>query len=71
MTLNDRIPQPLDTIPSHQCIYGRCRALNLCSAYNCTGYRMLKFSNSILENGTIRPATPEEKDRLLNRIHFL
>lgn len=47
------------------CIYGECRARNLCVRNHCVGRALLENDNYIIEKGTMRDATPDEKKQLL------
>jgi hypothetical protein len=48
-------------IPKKLCIYGQCKAVNLCKGEYCVGASLLIYDNYILEDGTLREATKEER----------
>ena len=50
-------------IPKEKCIYGQCKARNLCCGYFCVGARLLFNDGYLHENGKMRKATEEERSQ--------
>jgi hypothetical protein len=51
--------------PKNRCIYGYCRARNLCKGDHCVGYSLLSNEGLVIEYGRLRDATQEDRGRYL------
>jgi hypothetical protein len=60
----------LVVIQKSRCIYGECRARNLCVRAHCVGAGLLINDGYLMENGSMRAATEEEKSRLCAGIGY-
>jgi hypothetical protein len=58
---------PMKSIAHERCIYGHCRAHDLCKSAHCIGRWMLRNSNMLMERGATRNATADERKRLLGK----
>jgi hypothetical protein len=55
-------------VPKDRCIYGWCRARNLCKGEHCVGARLLVKDGYVIEGGAMRDATEEERERFTKHI---
>ena len=53
------------TSPRESCVYGQCKARNLCKGSHCVGRSLLTNESLLMENGMMRDATEAEKEQLL------